>query len=193
MVREVARRAVFPARFRACRAGFRVLCHRFFMTDLPAYPSPSAGTPAEAPPRPAVITGAFWAFVAATLVGLAGAVFLFFAHDTLADAMRRANGQNSARLTDAQIDQAVTIGIVVGVVIAVVIALLRLLFAFKLRAGRNWARIVLTVLTALQVISLLAGQSTVIGYVSTGLAVLGVVLSFLPEANQYIAAAKAPR
>lgn len=159
------------------------------MTDMPAYPSPSAGTPAEAPPRPAVITGAFWAFVAATLVGLAGAVFLFFAHDTLADAMRRANGQNSARLTDAQIDQAVTIGIVVGVVIA----LLRLLFAFKLRAGRNWARIVLTVLTALQVISLLAGQSTVIGYVSTGLAVLGVVLSFLPEANQYIAAAKAPR
>ncbi|WP_037368281.1 hypothetical protein [Amycolatopsis orientalis] len=161
------------------------------MTDIPPYPSSSAGTPAETPPRPAAITGAFWAFVAATLVGLVGAVFLFFARDALTDAMRRANGQNAARLTDAQIDQAVTIGIAVGAVIAVAIALLRLLFAFKLRAGRNWARIVLTVLTALQVVSLLAGQGTVIGYVSTALAVLGVVLSFLPEANQYVAAAKA--
>ncbi|ATY16485.1 hypothetical protein CU254_20130 [Amycolatopsis sp. AA4] len=163
------------------------------MTEMPRYPSPSAEPPAEAPPRPGVITGAFWAFVAATLVGLVGAVVLFFARDALADAMRRANGQNAARLTDAQIDQAVTIGIVVGAVIAIAIALLRLLFAFKLRAGRNWARIVLTVLTALQVLSLLAGQSTVVGYVSTALAVVGVVLSFLPDANQYFAAAKTPR
>lgn len=140
-----------------------------------------------------MITGAFWAYVAATLVGLAGAVALFFSRDALTDTMRRANGQNAARLTDAQIDQAVTVGIIVGVVIAVAIALLRLLFAFKLRAGRNWARIVLTVLTALEVVSLLAGQSTVIGYVSTALAVLGVILSFLPESNQYIAAVKAQR
>ncbi|GAB3383147.1 hypothetical protein [Amycolatopsis echigonensis] len=163
------------------------------MTDMPAYPSPSDGTPAAAPPRPAVITGAFWSFVAATVVGLAGAVFLFFARDTLTDAMRRANGQNATRLTEAQIDQAVTIGIVVGAVIAVVFALLHLLFAFKLRAGRNWARIVLTVLTALQVVSLLAGQGTVVSYVGAAFAVLGVVLSFLPEANQYIAAAKVRR
>ncbi|MGV9296191.1 hypothetical protein [Amycolatopsis sp. NPDC003676] len=162
------------------------------MTDLPAYPSPSAD-PAGARPRPAAVTGAFWAYVAATLVGLVGAVFLVFSRDALADAMRRANGQNAARLTDAQIDQAVTIGIVVGAVLAIAFALLHLLFAFKLRAGRNWARIVLTVLTALQVVSLLAGQATVVGSVSAVFALLGVVLSFLPQASQYIAATKADR
>ncbi|MGW7536763.1 hypothetical protein [Amycolatopsis sp. NPDC054798] len=161
------------------------------MTEMPAYPSPSSGTPADRPPRPAAITGAFWAFVAAMLVGVAAAVFLFFSRDAVADAMRRANAQNATRLTDAQIDQAVTIGVVAGAVLAIAFSLLHLLFAFKLRAGRNWARIVLTVLTALQVVSLLAGRTTVVGYVSAAFAVLGVVLSFLPEASQYIAAAKA--
>lgn len=128
--------------------------------------------------------------MAATLVGIAGAVFLFFSRDALADAMRRTNGQNAARLTDAQIDQAVTIGITAGAVIALAFALLHLLFAFKLRAGRNWARIVLTVLSALQVVSLLAGQATIVGSVSAVFALAGVILSFLPSASQYIAATK---
>ncbi|GAA1025970.1 MULTISPECIES: hypothetical protein [Amycolatopsis] len=162
------------------------------MTDVPAYLSPSAA-PAGARSRPAAITGAFWAYVAATLVGLAGAVFLFFSRDALADAMRRTNGQNAARLTDAQIDQAVTIGVIVAAMLAIAFALLHLLFAFKLRVGRNRARIVLTVLTALQVVSLLAGRATVIGSVSAVFALVGVILSFLPQASQYIAATKADR
>ncbi|WP_116203127.1 hypothetical protein [Amycolatopsis circi] len=166
------------------------------MTDMPAYPSSSADRPAESagvPDRPGTITGAFWAFVAATLVGVVGGVLLFFSRDSLVDAMRSANGQNGTRLTDAQIDQAATFGIAIGAVIALVVALLHLLFAFKLRAGRNWARIVLTVLTALQVVSLLFGQGTILGYISAVCGVVGVVLSFLPESSRYIAAAKTIR
>ncbi|WP_409181608.1 hypothetical protein F9C11_34815 [Amycolatopsis sp. VS8301801F10] len=166
------------------------------MTDLPAYPSSSSDRPAERAgvlERPGTITGAFWAFVAATAVGVVAAVLLLFSKDALVDAARRANGQNAQQLTDAQIDQAATIAITMGVAIALVVALLHLLFAFKLRAGRNWARIVLTVLTALQVLSLLFGQGTVIGYASAVCGVVGVVLSFLPESSRYIAESKTVR
>ncbi|MEW2502472.1 hypothetical protein AB0878_18585 [Amycolatopsis sp. NPDC047767] len=88
-------------------------------------------------------------------------MLIFGNKGALVDALRSSNRQNGGQLTDAQIDQAVN----VGMVVAVVIALLCLLFAFKLRAGRNRARIVLTVITALQLISLLVGQCTVLGYI----------------------------
>ncbi len=44
---------------------------------------------------------------------------------------------------------------IVVAVFSVIIALLFVLFAGKLRAGRNWARTVLTVVTALDVVSIL--------------------------------------
>ena len=107
--------------------------------------------------------------------------------------MRDANRQRGGNLTDAQIDQAVNVTMITAVVIAVVIAGLYLLFAFKLRAGRNWARIVLTVLAALQLLSVLTGQSTIGGYLAVLAAVVGVVLSFTGPSNAYFAAAKAQR
>ncbi|MDT8915152.1 hypothetical protein [Amycolatopsis sp. PS_44_ISF1] len=166
------------------------------MTEMPSYPAPGAGTEpaaAAASPRPGTINGAFWAFIVSMLVGLVGGVLLFFTRGSITDAMRTSNAQSATKLTDAQIDQAVTIGIVAGAVVAIVFALLHLLFAFKLRAGRNWARIVLTVLTVLQVLSLLVGQGSIVGYLSAVVAVIGVVLSFLPESNRYFAAVKTAR
>jgi hypothetical protein len=79
------------------------------------------------------------------------------------------------------------------VVIALLFALVYLWLAFKLRAGRNWARITLTVLTALQVISLTAGQGTIIGYLSVLVAVVGLVSAYLGASNQYINAVKQSR
>ncbi|OXM61288.1 hypothetical protein [Amycolatopsis vastitatis] len=170
------------------------------MSESPNYPNypddagaaASAG-PVAAPARPGTIEGAFWAFVASTVLGLAGGLLLFVNWDALADTLRTANRQRGGTLTDAQIDQAATITLVVTVVIVVLIAALYLLFAFKLRAGRNWARIVLTVLTALHVISLLTAQDTVFGYLAALAAVVGVVLSFTGPSNAYIAAAGRPR
>ncbi|MFG1642460.1 hypothetical protein ACGFMK_19400 [Amycolatopsis sp. NPDC049252] len=165
------------------------------MSEYPSYPAssdPSAsGAPVQA--RPSTIEGAFWAFIASTVISLLGGILVFGNRDALAEATRNSSRQTGSSLTEAQIDQLVTIGIVVALVIAVVIALLYLLFAFKLRAGRNWARIVLTVITALQLLSVLVGQSTWAGYVSVLAAVVGVVLSFMAPSNAYINASKTIR
>ncbi|MEA5365342.1 hypothetical protein VA596_37840 [Amycolatopsis sp., V23-08] len=165
------------------------------MSEYPSYPASSDPSPsgAAAQARPSTIEGAFWAFIASTVISLLGGILVFGNRDALADATRTSSQQSGSSLTEAQIDQLVTIGIVVALVIAVVIALLYLLFAFKLRAGRNWARIVLTVITALQLLSVLVGQSTWAGYVSVLAAVVGVVLSFMAPSNAYINASKTIR
>jgi hypothetical protein len=160
------------------------------MSDYPSHPASSPTSASPVTPRPGTINGAFWAFIASTVIGLLGGVLVFANKDALVDSTRNASRQNGTGLTDAQIDQAVTLTIGVAVVIAVVIALLYLLFAVKLRAGRNWARIVLTVITALQLLSVLTGQSSIAGYVSVLAAVVGVVLSFTAPSNAYINAAK---
>ncbi|MEV4053635.1 hypothetical protein AB0J55_20785 [Amycolatopsis sp. NPDC049688] len=167
------------------------------MSESPEYPSyPQSSTPtdqAPAPARPGTVEGAFWAFLASTVIGLLGGVLIFANRDGIAETLRNANRQRGGNLTDAQIDQAVNVAMITAVVIAVVIAALYLLFAFKLRAGRNWARIVLTVLTALQLLSVLIGQSTIGSYVAVLAAVVGVVLSFTGPSNAYFASLKGPR
>ncbi|KDN19100.1 hypothetical protein [Amycolatopsis rifamycinica] len=161
------------------------------MSESPNYPQSSAPpSQAAAPPRPGTVEGAFWAFLAATVISLVGGLLIFGNRDSIASAARDSNRQRGGNLTDAQIDQAVNFTMITAVVIAVIIAALYLLFAFKLRAGRNWARIVLTVLTALQLLSVLIGQSTIAGYVAVLAAVIGVALSYAGPSNAYFAAAK---
>lgn len=164
------------------------------MSEIPNYPQSSASTGRPpAPPRPGTVEGAFWAFIAAPVIGLIGGLLIFGNRDKIAATMRDTNRQRGGNLTDAQIDQAVNVTMITAVVIAVIIAALYLLFAFKLRAGRNWARIVLTVLAALQLLSVLTGQSTIGGYLAVLAAVVGVVLSFTGPSNAYFAAAKTQR
>ncbi len=145
---------------------------------------------ATAPPRPRTIEGAFWAFIVAPVIGLIGGLLILGNRDKIATTLRDANRQRGGTLTDAQIDQTVNVTMITAVVIAVLIAALYLLFAFKLRAGRNWARIVLTVLAGLQLISVLTGESTIGSYLAVLAAVVGVVLSFTGPSNAYIAAVK---
>ena len=167
------------------------------MTESPNYPnypeSAAAGQPTAAPARPSTVEYAFWAFIASTVIGLVGGLLIFGNRDAITDALRNSNTQNGGGLTETQIDQAVNIAMITAVVISVIIAALYLLFAFKLRAGRNWARIVLTVLTALSLLSLLVGQSTIVGYFGVLAAVAGVVLSFMTPSNAYFAAARTIR
>ncbi|WP_410641121.1 hypothetical protein [Amycolatopsis sp. lyj-346] len=164
------------------------------MSESPHYPQSSASTgQAPAPPRPGTVEGAFWAFIAAPVIGLIGSLLIFGNRDKIASAMRDTDRQRGGNLTEAQLDQAVNVTMITAVVIAVIIAGLYLLFAFKLRAGRNWARIVLTVLAALQLLSVLTGQSTIGSYVAVLAAVVGVVLSYTGPSNAYFAAAKAQR
>ena len=138
-------------------------------------------TEQSSPPR--TIIASFLGFLAATVTVVAGGVFLAMSAPELAEELRKTD----STMTQAEIDRAVTFAQGLGIAVAVVFALGYLWLAFKLKAGRNWARVVLTVLTLGQVGVAVATGSTTAGYVSCAVAVLAVVLSYLPSANAYIA------
>lgn len=158
---------------------------------------PAAPPPTEAPEQrftpPTQITAAFWCYVVAAVVGVIGGLLVIGQRQQLLDATRAAPANHG--LTDTQLQAVVNFAVGFAVVVSLVIAALYLLFAFKLRAGRNWARIVLTVIAVFALLSLLLGGAgtSVLRLVGDLAAVAGAVLSYLPNSNAYIAAVKRSR
>ncbi|HEX6340170.1 hypothetical protein [Umezawaea sp.] len=137
---------------------------------------------------PTTIIAAFFGFLANTVTSLVSIAVLAGSRDQLVDTLRQSSG---ASMTEEQLQSSATVGLAFAIGVAALIALVDLWLAFKLKAGRNWARIVLTVLTLLQLASILTTDgNTAIGYVSCAIAVIAVVLSFLPASNAYIAGVK---
>lgn len=132
---------------------------------------------------PSTIIASFLGFLVSTVTVVAGAVFVATSGSEIAEELRK----TEPSMTDAEIDGAVTIAQAIGIAVAAVVALGYLWLAFKLKAGRNWARVLLTVLTLVHVAYLVAEGATTMGYVTCAVAVLAVVLSYLPSANAYIA------
>ena len=158
-------------------------------SGLPYFPAaPATNDLPGAPVRPPTqITAAFWCYVVGAVVSLIGGVLVTGQKQTILNALRDTN----STLTNEQLDQLARVSIITAVVIAVIVAALYLLFAFKLRAGRNWARIVLTIIAVLALISLVVGRGgNPLSYVGDLAAIVGAVLSWLPQSSQYIAAVK---
>lgn len=179
----------------------------------PAYGAPPGGAyaqgaygypgqtqlPAE-PPRPTSVTAAFWCFLLTAAVSVLTGI-LAFASSGWQEALAQGRAEAAARgVSSANFETAITFARVIGVIVAAAFLALYLLFAFKMLAGRNWARIVLTVLAALtllsaitpttsqvtlnnQVYTVQSGRTT--GFISLALAVLGIVLMYLPASNEY--------
>ncbi|TNC23575.1 hypothetical protein [Amycolatopsis alkalitolerans] len=166
------------------------------MTESPGpyEPYPAGGGDVSPPGKtavPSTITTAFYCYLASTVIGIVSGLLVPGNQGEIADALRRAN---TAHLTESQIQDAARIAVISAVVIALLISLIYLWLAFKLRAGRNWARITLTVLTVLQVILLASGRGgSVVGYLALLLAVAGLVFAWLGASSQYIQTVKASR
>jgi hypothetical protein len=160
------------------------------LPNFPAAPPPSEG-PAQVYTPPREIMAAFWCYVVAAVVILVGGVLSLGAKQTLVDSLQA----NNTNLTPTQIDQLASGTLTVLLVVAVIVAALFLLFAFKLRAGRNWARIVLAIIAVLELISLLNGRgsASVLSYIGILAAVIGAVLSWMPNASAYVSAVKRSR
>jgi cell division protein FtsW (lipid II flippase) len=132
---------------------------------------------------PGTIVAAFFGFLVSTVGALAAAGFVLSSRQEIVDAVRHAN----ARMTDDEVQKAATLGQAIAVGVAAVIALFYLWLAFRLKAGRNWARVVLTIVTLLQVASLFVTRGdSVVGYAGCAVAVLATVLSYLPPSESYI-------
>lgn len=149
----------------------------------------------QAPEPPTEVQAGFWGFLVSALIVLVSGLLIIGQRDQLADASRKAVRENGQRVSDAQLDTFVTASVITTIVIAVIIAGLYVLFAFKARAGRNWARIVLTIIAVLALIGLAfgGGGGSVLGIIGRVLAIASAVALYLPNSNHYFTAAKARR
>lgn len=171
-----------------------------------AYPG---GYPGEAQlpaaaTAPTTVTAAFFAYLATALLSLISIVVALNS-DIWAQAI--AEGTRSANTSDITAEQLVSItkGLIVG--IGIVSLGVYLLFAFKMRAGRNWARITLTVFSAISLLSTVNSTSSVTiegrvysssgsqltGWIGALLALAAIVLMYMPASNVYFRDVKARR
>jgi hypothetical protein len=147
------------------------------------------------PWRPNTIDYSFWAGIASVLVGFAtlAAAYLLLSEADLQLVMRETAIQGQP-LTAEQARGIYVVVLAMTTAIVAVIAALWIMFLFFMRRGRNWARIVITivgVLWFLLTIPSVAGGST--GGISTALlAVLQLlavgatlVFAYLAPSNQY--------
>jgi predicted membrane channel-forming protein YqfA (hemolysin III family) len=160
--------------------------------------SPNDGLPSAPPvtvteskvPPPGTITASFWLYLIGAVVGIIGGILVFSDKQRIIDAVHKSN----PNLTDAQLHDTANVATVIALAFAIIAFLLYLLFAAKLRSGRNWARIVLTILVILNVLSLVTNKGTMgVEYVGTVLSVIATILAYLPASNAYIKATKARR
>jgi hypothetical protein len=88
---------------------------------------------------------------------------------------------------EAQLSAGTLKGVYLVAVVAV--GLVMLLFAWKMREGRNWARILLTALgvVSLYVQATTVGVSSVLGLIGVVITATGLVFMFMPPANAYFA------
>jgi hypothetical protein len=141
-----------------------------------------------APARPATITAAMWIWILGAVLSVAVVPVLMFAN---VDHMIASETDKQAAELGVQVT-AIMAGFAMLVAAAPFIA-----FAIVLRNGHNWARITLTILGMLGIVSMIAitliglqapvWQAGVsIGIVVIGLTVAAVVLQFLPASNKYV-------
>ncbi|MDQ7807532.1 hypothetical protein Q5425_27665 [Amycolatopsis sp. A133] len=132
---------------------------------------------------PSTIIAAFFGFLASTVSAIAGGLLILTSREEIEAALRKSNPQ----VAQDQLDRLTLVAQALPVAVAAVVAIVYLWLSFKLKAGRNWARVVLTVFTLLQAASLLTTEPSWAGYLSCGVAVVATVLSYLPPSNRYIA------
>ncbi|OIH95518.1 hypothetical protein [Curtobacterium sp. MCBA15_001] len=117
--------------------------------------------------RPTTVTVSYVLWLVTVLLGLISGVIALFS----------GGGANA---------QAQNVGglVIASAVVAIIIALVQLFIVFKMRDGRNWARIVLLVLAILQVVFGIASFS-IFGTIGLIAVIIATVLMFLPSSNGY--------
>jgi len=167
-----------------------------YQSGLPSFPSAPPANEYDQQRQPAgaaptELVAAFWCYIGAAALVLIGGLLYLGDKQAVLDALRTANTTN---LTETQLESLASTTLAIVVVAAAIIAGLYALFAFKLKAGRNWARIVLTIIAAIDLLALVTGRGgAAVGYVGALAAIVGCVLSYLPNSSAYFAAVKAAR
>lgn len=115
--------------------------------------------------RPTAVTVSFYLWLITVVLGIISGIVGLFSMSG-----NQTNGMGGA--------------LVAGGVIGIVIALVELFIVFRMRDGRNWARIVLLVLAILQVLGVVSAFS-IIGTIGLIAVIIATILMFLPASNGY--------
>ncbi|WP_433266064.1 hypothetical protein ACQPZF_39790 [Actinosynnema sp. CS-041913] len=145
---------------------------------------------APARPVPIEVKVSFWIWIAGAVLSVVGALLALTQREEISEALRAT--PQFAQSTPEQLDAAVSMTIMFTLVVGIVLAGLYVLFAFKARAGRNWARVVLTVLTALGLLTMLFRPSPS-ALITSLISVVAVVLLYVPNSKAYYDSVKRAR
>jgi hypothetical protein len=169
--------------------------------EEPSYPTrmppAAAGPPSTVPvPVPREVRHAVTLWVASIIVGLVGGTVSFVLANPLAAGRSRMQATTTSGLSPAQLDTIRNVSFIVGAVFGILFLALEVFFVVKMRAGRNWARIVLTVWFGIGVAGTLLSFAfqfllsampitLVSGVLSVALLGFAVRLMYRPAANAY--------
>ncbi len=138
------------------------------------------------PVRPTVVSAAFWIWLLSALAGLTTVIGMLVGVNVLATL----GGLVSE---DAELYLALTgFGIIVAYV-ALAGVIVQVVVSVFFRDGANWARIVLTVIAALAVVTVAIDPTDVGSWVFLVANLVAAVLSYLPEANAFFASSRVRR
>jgi hypothetical protein len=147
---------------------------------------PGQAKPARGASRPpASVEVAFWIWIVSAVVSLVFAVLAPRAKDNILASLRQSRPPG---IVPSQYDHTANVLITVLVVQLVVFALLYVFLAYKVRSGRNWARMTLTVLLIIGVVYGLFNGSLLSSGVGLLISAVAVVLVYLPSASAFFAA-----
>ncbi|MEV8442534.1 hypothetical protein AB0425_34590 [Actinosynnema sp. NPDC051121] len=145
------------------------------------------GQARPAVPEPKEVRLSFFLWLAGAILLVVSSVLVLTQRDVALEEARKA--PSTPGVTQEQLESAVTAVLVFLVIIGVVLAALMVFFAFKARAGRNWARITLTVIGAAVLLYHLFGFSLV-GLIIVLVVAAAVVTMYLPASKAYFDSAK---
>ncbi len=160
-----------------------------FANQYPNYGGPG-NQPQPKPKVPIGVTAAFVIFLLAAAASILGVAVLFT--DSGGDAIRTQLATVDLAGSGMTRDQLFSLVRNIAAGITILILALYIFFAFMMRAGRNWARIVLTVLAALSLLSVGSGYSGggALRWVAPLLSLVAIVCMFLKDSNSFFTESK---
>ncbi|MGN6446162.1 hypothetical protein [Amnibacterium sp.] len=159
--------------------------------------SPSFTEGPAQPSTPSVVRTSALLYVIGAIIGLIGAIIVLVA---LPGQLSAAQGQIDSALQGRNTNGVDVAGITTGTAIGIAVfstlltlafSILTIVFAQKMKQGRNWARIVLAVFTFLQLFGVLGSYG--VGALHFLVLLVAFILSVLPTANVWFREQKALR
>jgi len=157
----------------------------------PSYPASSSPAPAAGGPvtPPQQVNIAFWLYIVGAALSLISLIVSLATVGSLKDEVQRQLAAQGQQISDSALNATVTASVTFAIVFGILYIAAYVLFAYFMRRGANWARIVLLVVTVLSLFGILGGFG--IGAARVVVGVIATILIFLKPANDYFREVKA--